>query len=194
MTQRLSVYLPMDRRQALARGEALPERGVGVALLADIAGFTPLTETLVRAVGPLSGAEEVTTLLNGAYGVLIDAVDSFGGSVICFSGDAITCWFSAGPDDVAVEASRSAGAVELRAAACALAMQQAMGAFAAIPLPGGGSAALSVSVALAGGRARRLLVGDPALQRYEVLAGAPHGFAATHAAALNALMLDFLAD
>lgn len=164
MTQPLSVYLPMDRRQALARGEPLAERGVGVALLADIAGFTPLTEGLVRAGGPLRGAEEVTAVLNGAYGVLVDAVDAFGGSVICFSGDAITCWFGAGPDDGPLDTG-------LRAAACALAMQQAMAAFAAIPLPGGGSAALSVSVALAGGPARRLLVGDPALQRYEVLAG-----------------------
>ena len=40
----LPHYLPMDRRQALARGGVLPEHSVGAALFADIAGFTPLTE------------------------------------------------------------------------------------------------------------------------------------------------------
>src|SRR5262245_36714979 len=92
-TELLNVYLPMDRRQALAHGTSLAERSLGVALLADLVGFTPLTEAIARALGPLRGAEEVATLLNQAYGALIEAVDSFGGSVVCFSGDAITCWF-----------------------------------------------------------------------------------------------------
>ena len=38
-----SVYIPMDRRLALARGEPLPDRTHGAALFADISGFTPLT-------------------------------------------------------------------------------------------------------------------------------------------------------
>ena len=47
----LSVYLPQDRRQALASGNDLPERTSGAALFADISGFTPLTEALDRALG-----------------------------------------------------------------------------------------------------------------------------------------------
>ncbi|MBC8076171.1 MAG: AAA family ATPase, partial [Chloroflexales bacterium] len=172
MTQSLDVYLPMDRRQALVRGVPIPEQSAGVALLADVAGFTPLAEVLVRALGPLRGAEEVTALLNQAYGALIAAVDTFGGSVVCFSGDAITCWFAPPKEGgVAHDATLPATSVALRATACALAMQHAMGAFAAIPLPGGATAALSVKVAVVAGGARRLLVGDPSLQRYEVLAG-----------------------
>ena len=41
-------YIPMDRRQALARGAMLPTRTPGAALFADISGFTPLTEALAR--------------------------------------------------------------------------------------------------------------------------------------------------
>ncbi len=39
----LAVYLPIDRRRALARGATLPDRTRGAALFADISGFTPLT-------------------------------------------------------------------------------------------------------------------------------------------------------
>ena len=46
-----STYIPMDRRQALARGRALPDRAEGTALVADISGFTPLTDALVRELG-----------------------------------------------------------------------------------------------------------------------------------------------
>ncbi|HMA36088.1 MAG TPA: hypothetical protein VKY74_16615, partial [Chloroflexia bacterium] len=47
----LSSFLPMDRRQALATGQALPRRAAGAALLADLAGFTTLTATLAAAYG-----------------------------------------------------------------------------------------------------------------------------------------------
>ena len=49
----LRVYLPQDRLRALARGEALPERTRGSALMADIAVFTLLADQLVTALGPL---------------------------------------------------------------------------------------------------------------------------------------------
>ncbi len=42
MDATLSGYIPIDRRQALANGTGLPEQTTGAALLADIAGFTPL--------------------------------------------------------------------------------------------------------------------------------------------------------
>ncbi len=83
----------MDRRQALAYGKSLPERTQGAALFADISGFTPLTEALARELGPQRGSEEITRHLNLVYDAVIAEVHGHGGSVIGFSGDAITCWF-----------------------------------------------------------------------------------------------------
>ena len=39
------------------------------------------------------GAEELTRILDLVYTALITVVDQAGGSVIGFSGDAVTCWF-----------------------------------------------------------------------------------------------------
>src|SRR5438132_13488663 len=89
----LSVYIPIDRRVAMARGETLSDRSDGTALLADISGFTPLTEALTRLHGPQRGAEETTRILNEVYDALVAAAHLYGGSVIGFSGDAFTCWF-----------------------------------------------------------------------------------------------------
>lgn len=153
----LCVYLPMDRRQALLRGESLPDRTVGAALFADISGFTPLTAALAQELGLQRGAEELTRLLNEVYGALIAEVHSYRGSVIGFSGDAITCWFDG--DD-------GHGAV-----ACALAMQSAMAPFASVATPAGTPVSLAIKVAVASGPVRRFLAGDPEVQTLEVIAG-----------------------
>jgi response regulator RpfG family c-di-GMP phosphodiesterase len=153
----LSVYLPMDRRQALVRGEALPDRTAGAALFADISGFTPLTAALARELGLRRGAEELTWLLNEVYGVLIAEVHRFGGSVIGFSGDAITCWLD--------------GDSGQRAVACGLAMQGAMVPFGSVQTPAGTPVSLAIKVAVATGPVRRFLVGDPDIQNVEVVAG-----------------------
>src|SRR6476619_4212142 len=89
----LAAYLPTDRLHALAGGATLPSRARGTVLFADISGFTPLTEALVRVLGPRRGAEELARQLNEVYDALIAEVDRYGGSVIGFGGDAITCWF-----------------------------------------------------------------------------------------------------
>src|SRR3954447_20784755 len=89
----LAAYLPTDRLHALAGGVTLPSRARGTVLFADISGFTPLTEALVRALGPRRGAEELARQLNEVYDALIAEVDRYVGSVIGFGGDAITCWF-----------------------------------------------------------------------------------------------------
>ena len=64
----------------------------GAALFADISGFTPLTEALARELGPQRGAEELTAHLNRVFHAVIAELDRYGGDVIYFSGDAITCW------------------------------------------------------------------------------------------------------
>lgn len=152
------AYLPIDRRVALANGRSLPNRTHGAALFADISGFTPLTEALVRESGRLRGAEELTQQLNAVYTPLIEKVHQYGGCVISFSGDAITCWFN--------------GDEGVRAAACALAMQQVMGGFTDLRTPGGTAVSLAIKVALTVGPVRRFLVGDEAIQRMDALAGA----------------------
>jgi class 3 adenylate cyclase len=173
-----SVYIPMDRRLALARGASLPDRTHGAALFADISGFTPLTEALVRELGKQRGAEELTRHLNIVYDALIGELHSYGGCVIGFSGDAITCWLDG--DDGS------------RATTCALAMQQAMRRFATVTIPSGAKVSLAMKAAVAAGPARRFLVGDPSIQTIDALAGAilDHLAAAEHHAQKGEVTLD----
>jgi len=167
------AYLPTDRRLAIARGVELPERSTGAALFADISGFTPLTEALVRALGTQRGAEELPRQLNLVYDALIAETDRFGGSVMVFSGDAITCWFDDGATWASADGAASAPgeSAALRAAACAMAIQETMRQFATINIPGVGTAGLAIKVAVTAGPARRFIVGDPQIHLIDVLAG-----------------------
>ena len=152
----LLTHLPMDRLQALLSGRELPRHSTGTLVFADIAGFTPLTERLMRSLGSRRGAEELTQLLDLVYDPLITLVHAYGGSVIGFSGDAITTWFP-DPDP-------------RPAMACGLAMQQAMADLAASP-PTGQPITLKLKVCIARGPVQRMVVGDPAIQLIDVLAG-----------------------
>ena len=153
----LSSFIPLDRRQALLRNAELPQRAVGAALFADISGFTPLTEALLKNFGAKHGAEKLTEHLNTVYGKLIAELHRYGGSVIGFSGDAITCWLN--NDD------------GRRAVACGLAMQKAMQQFAMLQISANRSVALNIKIAVSAGQSRRFYVGNPAIQRIDVLAG-----------------------
>jgi len=183
MVDDLGVYLPIDRRAALVGGTTLPDRAHGAVMFADVTGFTPLAEALAQGLGPRRGAEELTALLNQVYSALITQIEQFGGSVVGFSGDAITCWFDEDmrreARDLRLEQTTSqassltphASSAAARALAAALAMQRAMTAFAAISTPAGATAALMVKVAVVAGPIRRFLIGDPQIQVLEVLAG-----------------------
>jgi class 3 adenylate cyclase/tetratricopeptide (TPR) repeat protein len=149
--------MPRDRRRALATGTALPDRVRGAALFADISGFTPLTEALAEELGARRGAEELTANLNRVFHAIIEELDRFDGEVLYFSGDAITCWID---DDDGI-----------RAAACAVAMQHALGRVGEIRTPAGQVLRLELKVAVAAGPARRFVVGDPEIQLIDVLAG-----------------------
>src|SRR5262245_34420946 len=131
----LSAYIPIDRRHALAAGQTLPDRTQGAALFADISGFSLLTEALTHELGPARGAEELVAHLDSIYESLIAEVHRFGGSVVAFSGDAITRWFD--QDD------------GRRAIACAFAVQRAMEQFAAVPVLHAGTVSMAVKVAVA---------------------------------------------
>ena len=86
----LTTYIPIDRRLAIARGVNLPEHTWGAALIADLSGFTQLTHSLVSQLGERRGAEELARHLDLVYDALIAEVDRYGGTIIGFSGDAIT--------------------------------------------------------------------------------------------------------
>lgn len=60
---------------------------LGVVLLADITGFTTLTEQLAQR-GP-AGAEEIGQVLNTYFTQFIDRISTYGGEVIKFAGDAV---------------------------------------------------------------------------------------------------------
>lgn len=153
----LAAYLPMDRCHALSRQKGLPEESEGAVLLADLSGFTPLTERLTRQLGPRRGAEEIARQINQVYDALLPCVHRYRGSVVGFAGDAIGCYFD-----------QDEGR---RALASALAMQAAMAAFEAIPLPDGQPYTLGLKVGIAQGRVQRFLVGNPTIQVLEALTG-----------------------
>jgi class 3 adenylate cyclase/tetratricopeptide (TPR) repeat protein len=155
-SEALEAYIPSDRRSAIAAGRELPERSRGAAMFADISGFTRLTEALAAELGGRRASEELTAHLNRIFHALIAEVDAYGGSVIYFSGDAITCWFEA--DD------------GLRAVAAAFGMQRALVREGHI-VTSAMTVSLTIKVAVAVGSARRFLVGDPEIQLLDALAG-----------------------
>ena len=117
------AYIAGDRRRALAAGLPMADRVSGSAIFADISGFTPLTEALAAELGSQRGAEELGAVVNVVYDAVLGELHRHGGSVLYFSGDAVTCWLDG--DDGAL------------GVACGLAMQRAMARVGTIVTPGG---------------------------------------------------------
>lgn len=176
--EQLLAYLPPDRAGAILGGAPLPEMDAGAVLFSDISGFTPLTEAVFARFGPRRGGEYFTDRLNAVYDALITEVVRYGGSIISFAGDAMFVWF-AGDDG-------------LRAAMTAVQLQRAMQQFARVELPDGGTVSLGMKVAVACGPVRRFAVGDPRVQRLDILAGAvmEHVAACEGAAARGEITVD----
>lgn len=152
------AYIANDRRMALATGSDLPERTTGAGLFADVSGFVATSARLAAEFGAQRGAEELTRLLDRAIGAAIDEVRRASGSVVYFSGDAITCWFDG-----------EAGT--LHAARAAQAAVRAVETAGRLVTPAGYAIALQLKCAVAAGPVRRFVVGDPAEQLIDVLAG-----------------------
>ncbi len=127
-------------------------------MFVDISGFTPLTEALARELGGRRGAEELSATLDRIFAALMEPLHVWDGSVVYFSGDAVTAWID-GDDGT-------------RAMACGLAMQQVMARVGVVQTPGGVPITLGVKVAVAVGEVHRFVVGDPRVQLIDVLAGA----------------------
>lgn len=162
----VSAFIPVDRRHALASRRLLPDRTSGAVLFADISGFTHLTAILAQELGSQRGAEEISIQLDRIFGVMIARVHDYAGSVVAFSGDAITCWFDDNPIGASVMHN---GAV--RATVCAHAIHTTIDELGGIRTPQGGAIAAGVKVAVAAGATRRFLLGRAGEQRFEVLAG-----------------------
>ncbi|MCB9144551.1 MAG: tetratricopeptide repeat protein [Anaerolineales bacterium] len=147
MNNTLSSHLPQDRLQAISRSETLPDRATGSALFADVSGFTALTEKLNRELGARRGAEEISQQLNNVFNALVEQIQKYGGSVINFAGDSMTCWFEGNDASFAI--------------ACAFELQIAMSAFPD----------LALKISIASGPARRMMVGDENIQLLDALGG-----------------------
>ena len=144
-------------------GSPHADRVPGALLLADISGFTAITDRLARR-GP-AGAEALSGLLNGAFGRLLTLTGEAGGDVVKFAGDALlVCWPAAGDDPIGA----LAGAAR-RAAGCAQAMQATLQDYASdegirLSLRVGIGAGEVVLLDVGGVRDRReLLVAGPAV-------------------------------
>ena len=149
-------FTEFDPYIALPTSEDVPS----ALLFADISGFTPLTERL-SAKGPV-GAEELTLALNSYFGELIQIVNSYGGDVLKFAGDALIAIFE---DRMSGSDLRDAAS---RAAAASLVIQRKMQNFPEVE----GTQLLLKIVLVAGrlrimhlggvfGRCEILIVGEP---------------------------------
>ena len=89
----ISVFLPQNILKLLSQKKRFAIRE-GFVLFCDIAGFTPLTETLSR-MGK-EGSERLTFILNNYFTEMIEIVYFFKGDVLRFGGDAMTLFFEKG--------------------------------------------------------------------------------------------------
>ena len=153
----LISYLPPRVRRRLRDG--LPELPLadtfeGALLIADISGFTRMTEQMARR-----GREAVETLralINGYFDELIDRVDLHGGEVMSFTGDGlIAVWPDSDGADLAEQLHR--------AAACAIELAQTT--------RDTGAARLTVRVGVSVGSLRALELGGLHGRRFNLLGG-----------------------
>lgn len=172
---------PLVHRR-LAQSAALPtepvERGFpGVVLLADVTGFTALTESL--AGGGPAGAEAIKDVLNACFGPLINLVAAHGGDVVQFAGDAVLALFTPA-------AESDLGDATARAEAAALAIQQRVGSMAT---PGG--TPLRLRIGIGAGTVRDAVVGGVENRWFSLVAGEAltHAVVAAHRAAAGETLM-----
>jgi adenylate cyclase len=131
-----------------------------VALFADVSGFTQMSEALGKA--GRRGAEELTLLLNGYFEPMTDLIQSYGGIIGKFGGDAMTVLF---PYEESTRVATTRRAIQ-----CALDMQAMMPRFAAIPTSAG-AFSLGMKAGLALGPVLCVTIGDPVIRLEYIIAG-----------------------
>jgi class 3 adenylate cyclase/predicted ATPase len=145
-----------DEKGDMRPGPSWEERSRAALLFADVSGFTVMSESLAR-LGK-EGAEELTSVLNAYFTMMIEIVHRYGGAVIKFGGDAITCHFTNGVAGVR------------QACTCALEMQRQMAQFAAVETKGG-VFNLRMKIGISAGSVLFMSVGQPEEGLEYVLAG-----------------------
>ncbi len=86
-----SVFFPKQDTELIGNGQTVFS---GALLLADISGFTEITDTLAK-LGK-EGTEELSSLLNKCFDAMLEVIFHNSGSVITFSGDSILARFDSG--------------------------------------------------------------------------------------------------
>ncbi|MCU0261214.1 MAG: AAA family ATPase, partial [Ilumatobacteraceae bacterium] len=153
----LAAFVPEDRRRAILGGGDLGPTQTGTALFADVSGFSALTTRLAESQGDDRGVEAMATHLADVFTVLVDACRAFGGAVVSFAGDAITCWFD--DDD------------GRRAVNAAAAMHERMANVPRLTISTDDSTRVGLKVSAAQGTVTRAAIGDPEIQLIDVIAG-----------------------
>lgn len=93
-------------------------------LVADISGFTKLTESLSQR--DAAGVELLTKCINSFFGQIIEVVLHHGGDVMRFAGDSIICCFIATSEE-GVAPERRLQQATLRCLQCASALVKDLG-------------------------------------------------------------------
>lgn len=163
----LASYVPhLIRRYHASHPEPLTEPVAehfsAAVLLADMSGFTTLTEHLAQRGA--EGVEDLSTLLNAYFGQLIDIVLNHQGDIVEFTGDGIIAlWTTETGDDLPTAI--------LRAGRCGLEVQETLAFYdlaanlnLSLRVAVGAGDLLVASVGGVVGRWELLVAGDPLTQ------------------------------
>ena len=161
----VAPYIPSTLLRRLDGEHALPpvETFRGATLLLDIAGFTP-TVVALSAEGP-RGIDALQRLLSSYYAETIDVLHGLGGVIYQFAGDSILSCFERAPGEEDADAA-------LRAASCAVRIQQRLAHFREIDLLER-RFSVAAKIGIGFGDCHRILLGNPGRWIHPVLIGWP---------------------
>ena len=186
----LQRFVPGFARRRAATGEGLraelDARIAGALFVADIAGFSALTERMARS--GQSGIEEMQTILNGCFERIVSTIEEGGGEVYKFAGDATMAWWPAHRQDLH-GAALAATATALRLQALVPELSGVLGVALSLRI---GIGAGRLYTAITGGVAGRweALLGGEALEQVARLQAVPSGQVALSDAAWQLLRAD----
>ena len=164
----LSAHIPryllrLIGERGLKAMPGVPFRKELALLFCDVSGFTPLSETLSRH--GKEGTEVLTEVLNDYFDSMITVIESWGGDVVKFGGDAVTVIFEP------LEGETLAGAFR-RAAACSVEVFEKLGGTRMAATPWG-EFPLRLKIGASAGRCLAGVMGDTSSRLEHILAGTP---------------------
>jgi class 3 adenylate cyclase/tetratricopeptide (TPR) repeat protein len=163
--QAVAPYMPISLIRAALGDPRVPTKPVvdrfpGAVLIADISGFTPLTEELGRRGA--EGTEELARLLTVYFDQMIALIESQGGDIVKFGGDSVTALFAARDEPLNHAVQRAQQAAE--------SMQTAMAGFADLETSIG-PVTLEIKVGIGAGAVQTMQVGGVSGRWEYVVAG-----------------------